>query len=405
MYPLRTLAIIIGSISLTVATLIFIVSIPNYLYEDDFLGELLLPLLVGHLIGLLIGGPIVLSISKILYLVVPHSSDIMLQRSRRMEPVTIVFGGLCFWFAAGYCDIHWNANWWEQLYNAELHAPIATWTSLTVISIGSLGIVGYLILYIARIHPLPPLITVLGLSGLYLGTSLCLVLLIQLLKNNWILCVYLGNLLLISLKVVKELVLQHKECSSDTKPGLRRLRQLFDKGKNLPWLGLLISIPLLGITLAVLTLFGQEPDSIIQAWIQTSDWTFSQQVAPPNLPMDYHYLCTVAARGHHSLVRPLRMGRRHGHWVLVNRQLAVANAFEELLQERVPRLHRVIRATYDRCGYPIANHIRSQWAADAVWLLMKPAEWFFLGILYLFDCKPENRIAVQYPHSKIPKLH
>jgi hypothetical protein len=161
-------------------------------------------------------------------------------------------------------------------------------------------------------------------------------------------------------------------------------------------------IPLLGIAIAVLTLFGQEPDSIIQAWTQTSDWTFSQQVAPPNLPRDMHYLCTVAAGGHHRLVKPLRIGKRHGHSVLVNRQLAVANAFEELLQQRLPRLHRIVRNAYDRYGYPIANQIRSKWAADAVWLLMKPAEWFFICVLYLFDLKPENRIAVQYPHAPLP---
>jgi hypothetical protein len=96
------------------------------------------------------------------------------------------------------------------------------------------------------------------------------------------------------------------------------------------------------------------------------------------------------------------MGKRHGHRVLVNRQLAVANAFEELLQERMPRFHKIIRGAYDRYGYPIAKHIRSPWVADAVWLIMKPAEWFFVGVLYLFDLKPENRIAVQYPHKPLP---
>jgi hypothetical protein len=96
------------------------------------------------------------------------------------------------------------------------------------------------------------------------------------------------------------------------------------------------------------------------------------------------------------------MGKRHGHRVIVNRQLAVANAFEELLSQHLPRLHRLVRYVYDRWGYPISRHIRTPWAADAVWLLMKPAEWFFLVCLYLFDLKPENRIAVQYPHAPIP---
>jgi len=166
---------------------------------------------------------------------------------------------------------------------------------------------------------------------------------------------------------------------------------------------ILAAVPLLGVLVAVLVLFGQEPDAIIQAWTQTSDWTLSQQTAPPDLIYDGHYLCTVAAAGHRKLVKPQRVGIRHGHRVLVNRQLCVANAFEQLLQERLPRFHRWVRDVYDRYGYPVAKHIRSAWAADVVWLLMKPLEWIFLAVLYLWDEKPENRIAVQYPHSTVPK--
>ena len=35
--------------------------------------------------------------------------------------------------------------------------------------------------------------------------------------------------------------------------------------------------------------------------------------------------------------------------------------------------------------------------------MMKPLEWLFLAVLYLVDEKPENRIAVQYPHAPVPK--
>ena len=96
------------------------------------------------------------------------------------------------------------------------------------------------------------------------------------------------------------------------------------------------------------------------------------------------------------LVKRLRRGVRHGHPVIVNRQLCVANAFEQVLEERAPRLHGRIRGFYDRYGFPIARCIRSPYAADAIYLLMKPLEWLFLAVLYLVDVKPENRIAVQY---------
>ena len=66
-------------------------------------------------------------------------------------------------------------------------------------------------------------------------------------------------------------------------------------------------------------------------------------------------------------------------------------------QERTPAAHRRIRSFYDRYGFPVADLIRkNRIACDLVYLAMKPAEWFFLLVLYLVDANPENRIAVQY---------
>lgn len=352
-------------------------------------------------IAVFVATPAVLSLYDLLGLVI-SSEEPVRRRHQRMELLTISFGGLCFllWSTLAM-EIRWDGDWQEALYNSEVHTPIAGEGQLTVWVLAAVALAGYLVLYVARIRPLPPLVTVLGLGGLYLGAGLCVLLIIQLWSRGWVLCVYLVNLLLICARTVKELVLIHQKSPKEYR--FPWLNKLLHRGASLPLLGLLAALPLLGILLGVLTLFGQAPDSIIRAWTQTSDWTFSQQVSPPNI-RDGHYLCTVAAGGHRRLVKPLRMGKRHGHWVIVNRQLAVANAFEELLAQHLPRLHRLVRYLYDRYGYPISRHIRTPWAADAVWLLMKPAEWFFLVCLYLFDLKPENRIAVQYPHAPIPRV-
>ena len=154
--------------------------------------------------------------------------------------------------------------------------------------------------------------------------------------------------------------------------------------------------PLLGIVLCFLMLFGQKPDYLIKAWTETADWRLSQKTAPPNLYKDQHYLCTVAAGGHNRILKPIRMGERHGHRVVVNRQLCIANAFEQILEERTPRFHKCVRHIYDTYGFSIAKLIRTKTAADIVYLLIKPLEWFFLIVLYLCDTKPENRIAMQY---------
>ena len=72
----------------------------------------------------------------------------------------------------------------------------------------------------------------------------------------------------------------------------------------------------------------------------------------------------------------------HGHEVVVNRQLCIANAFEEVIQEKTPRFHRAIRSFYDKYGFPVAKLIKHKWSADIVYILMKPLEWIFLIVLY-----------------------
>lgn len=115
------------------------------------------------------------------------------------------------------------------------------------------------------------------------------------------------------------------------------------------------------------------------------------------IPCQGHYLCTVAARGHAWLVKPERMGRRGGVPIVVNRQLALANAFEDLLHERWPTFGRVARLTYDRIGLPLSRHLQRPLLADLVYLGMKPAEWAFYVVLLLLDRgDPEARIDRMY---------
>ena len=104
----------------------------------------------------------------------------------------------------------------------------------------------------------------------------------------------------------------------------------------------------------------------------------------------------MAARGHENLVKPLRSGIRRGKRITVNRQLMVANAFENILEEYTPTIHKIIRYIYDKYGYPLSKHINTKFSADIVYILMKPLEWIFLVVLYCVDDNPENRINIQY---------
>ncbi|WP_431217906.1 DUF6688 domain-containing protein [Puia sp. P3] len=176
--------------------------------------------------------------------------------------------------------------------------------------------------------------------------------------------------------------------------------------KKIPLL-LLLCLPVLVVLAGVLLLFGQQPDSMIRAFTDTYKQGLSQLDSQCiGVPCaEGHFLCSVAAGGHPGFVRPIRTGIRRGRQILCNRQLLVANAFEELLQQRLPGLHRPIRKFYNRVGVLVHRHygvFNNKWIADLVYLLMKPLEWIFLATLYLADRRPENRIATQYTISPPP---
>lgn len=137
-------------------------------------------------------------------------------------------------------------------------------------------------------------------------------------------------------------------------------------------------------------------DAAVVAFVETCGYPLSRLPVPP--PADCHYLCTIAAQGSPGLVRPFRLGTRRGRTIVVNRQLAVANAFEDLLHERWPRFGRWARKTYDALAVPICGALsRRRWLANALYLAMKPAEVVFELVLLLGDPgDPESRVERMY---------
>lgn len=294
-------------------------------------------------------------------------------------------------------------DWYVQLYNNQKHSPVSSEHTLTLAVLFAVAVIGHICLRFIPQNKRPPLFSALCISSIYIGCALCVLWCIQISGSSFFLFLFPINYIILSFRVIAcEVLSADKTAEEQTK--MPRISAFLHNKSSLPVLALLLLIPLLGIIAVILLLFGQEPDSAIKLWTETADWTMSQKIAPENLPRDGHYLCTVAAEGHKKLVKPLRTGKRHGHEITVNRQLCIANAFEQLLSERAPHLHRAIRNFYDKTGYPIAKHIKTPLAADIVYIIMKPLEWLFLLVLYLFDTKPENRIATQYPHSAPPKI-
>jgi len=362
------------------------------------------------------------------------AKDIMNYNAKRekamFEIVAFFMGGI--YMALGYAL--WDLPDYTQALNifgtANAHAPVYSHYLPVVALFAVWGFFSYFILKFGR-KKLPPLVEVFLLGGVYVGIVLSVVWLVQLWcgarpqgvafseiygeqcgdkmfymslsDSDYIViaCLSVVPLLYIVHSIHLMLCLVREKATAQqgkvyANPMLNGINNFLVKGANLFWLAVVAMLPVLGVLSMILLIFGQQPDSIILAFTKTSDWILSGEIAPPPVAYDSHYLCTVSLRGHKKLVKPIRFGLRRGEKIVVNRQLCIANAFEQLIQERAPRFHRAVRNFYDTYGYPISRHINTPWAADVVYLIMKPLEWFFVLVLYLFDEKPEDRICSQY---------
>ena len=320
-------------------------------------------------------------------------------KKKKKQPTIVLWFGLfgCFLEAIFIFIVKEMTfyDWSEPLINSQKHALIWSGAYPTFFTLAALTLLALIIYSYRDANSLSPLANIFCISGILGGVVLLLVFDNQLQAasfHTFFLLIYSINLLWVRIKEWQE---DRTEVTYENRL-LQFFHKLLNKSRNWPWLAALVALPTLALVVLILMLFGQQPDSMIKAWTNTADWAFSQKIPPQNLIIDEHYLCTVAAGGHEKVVKPQRMGVRHGHPVVVNRQLCIANAFEQLLEEKTPRFHRFLRRNYDRYGYPFAKHIKKKWAMDLIYYLMKPLEWLFLLVLYLVDRKPENRTAMQY---------
>ena len=352
--------------------------------------------------GIFIIYPLVLTLINIIFVFIKPKDKRIEKKVKWFEYITIILGTVFSSFSIEFFDIKFNADWMVTLHNNQVHTPLFTESQVTIIVIMLVAIVGYFCLSLIPLEKMPPLVTVCCIAAMYLGSLQCIIWIIQILSIRYLIfCLFPFNCVIIALKTIRLKVLQWKEIQHDEiklykYDMLNSLNRRLMDSNNWTIMAFIIMWPLLGILICILSLFGQRPDAIIRSWTETSDWNLSRKIAPQNIYVDEHYLCTVAAGGHRRIVKPIRRGVRHGHEVIVNRQLCVANAFEQILEEKTPRLHGHVRSFYDKYGFPIAKIIHSPYTADIIYFLMKPLEWIFLIVLYFCDVKPENRIATQY---------
>ena len=295
-----------------------------------------------------------------------------------------------------------------------LHEPFSSDYVLSLLLYAALPIACMMIA--GREKLLPPLVGAFCIGGIYGGIVLCAFYTSQLIggvfnQNGVVIYIlflltYVLNYLLMAVRIIGDNVKRYLAYfrENDIQPrsviGVWAMNVL-SKASGWVWFPVICLIPLTGLLICICILFGQGPWGIIKAFTETSDWTYSTMISPPPEHYTGHYLCTVAVNGHEKLVKPTRLGVRQGVKIGVNRQLCVANAFEQVIEEKTPRFHRLVRYIYDNYGYPLSKHITTKLRADIIYIVMKPLEWIFLAVLYLSDISPESRIAVQYTGRKM----
>ena len=284
------------------------------------------------------------------------------------------------------------------------YTPIASAHVLTLLVFFTFSWCGIIALRV-RGNKLPPLVFVLAIIFILIGCFISVAFLLQLITNKepakmgMVFSILPIFYLIISISLLVKIAETEGELASEktySNSFLNALNSFMAKSKDKPFLILLLCIPVFIIIVAILMLFGQDYNSITKVFTETTAWNFSQQSHPPFLDHKGHYLCTVAICGDAAVVKPLRLGKRHGCEIVVNRQLLIANAFEELIQERTPKLHKWIRNCYDTYGYPLSKKITTAARSNLVYRLMKPLEYLFLTVLYLCCSKPEEKINKQY---------
>ena len=422
-YLLRISLISSMVISYIIATILFVMyqlaeSLRSYVYGLNRLSlQEFIPGLImwSFFVSIILVYPIVLTGYHIILLYLEANKH-LLKPFIRFDQVAIWYGLILEFLYLTEGKYVTGSDWSVQLKNLEIHTPIFSEAAPTIIFIFVIGIAGYLYLRVRPLKKIPPLMAIISISAMYLWVIEVLVFTVQVFKGDLsgdnlldvYLLVYPVCIICIVARTVISKVHEWQEYEMErakipSNPLLNFADKILSNSKLWPIYAIIFMFPLLGIIIGILLLFGQAPDSVIKAWTETADWTLSLKEAPQNIEYDEHYLCTVAAGGHKKIVKPVRKGIRHGHEVIVNRQLCIANAFEQILEEKTPRFHKLVRGIYDRYGFPVARLIKSKWIADIIYIMMKPLEWIFLMVIYMSDVHPENRIATQYM-GKIIKL-
>ena len=293
------------------------------------------------------------------------------------------------------------------------YSPISYKYSGGIIIIHLLSLASISLLFVKEFK-LPPLQIVLFIVILTLGIIINIQFLLQISEHDtsrihlWnkgdsaglFLSFYPVILIIISVGILYKLIRKKSEVNTEITYKSKWLNFANDclvRTQNLPFYSILLTVPVIIVLVLILVLFGQDTESLTKVFSETATWKYSQHIHPPTVDDRHgHYLCTVAAYGNPKIVKPIGVGRRNNKTIIINRQLQIANAFENIIERTSPASHKLIRTNYDKYGINLARRINSRILSNITYVLMKPLEIMFLIFIYLYFVEPEKIINEQY---------
>lgn len=211
--------------------------------------------------------PIILTIANFCMMIARPIEEKIIRTEKRFEYTTIILGVIYSCGLYLFSRVVFTVGETETLRNSRLNSSIWTGNYLIVIAVAFVGIIGYLILSWITLKKMPPLVIVFSIAAMYLGTGECILWIIQIQGAGikaFILSVFLFNCIVITIKTIRRKVWEWNEMEEnigsdyENNHFLGILNRKLNNAKNWPLAALILMLPLLGIMICILVLFGQK---------------------------------------------------------------------------------------------------------------------------------------------------
>lgn len=185
------------------------------------------------------------------------------------------------------------SEWCEPLAKGELHETIgATW-DYAILGFFIIGLIALLVMMRNDVNYLPPLVTVMCFSAMYLMAIILVVWCIQISNNSimYPIIVLFANILMMVIILTRDKI---REWCSEKKrnpkymnfgknPIIKSLNEKLQDAKKWHVYAIDGTALFLVMLFIILILVGQGPLALIEPWTETTDWTLSQKTRPQDI--------------------------------------------------------------------------------------------------------------------------